>query len=164
MSADQGPPRGRGGRRVTLVLPEWLEAGFLGGFAVAIVFAARDVSIGQPFHTPSVLGTLLFDGLEAARRVHSAPGAAAAYNVVHFVFWIALALITAQLLRRAEDDRALWWLPMAALAVALVGLIGIDLLIGETALGAAHLWLGGVAGIAAMGGFLLWRHPGARPR
>jgi hypothetical protein len=49
------------------MLPEGLEAGLVGAFAVVAVYLMRDVATGEPLNTPSVLGTLLFEGLDAAR-------------------------------------------------------------------------------------------------
>lgn len=152
---------GRVGNRATLVLPEWLEAGLLGGLVVAAVFFARDSWLGEPIHTASVLGTLLLEGPAAARETTSAPAAAALYNAVHFALWIALGLLAAQTMRRAEDDASLRWLPIVLALLTLLALGGLDGLVRETRLTRTHLWFGGTAGLIAMGGFLWWRHPGA---
>jgi hypothetical protein len=143
------------------VLPEWIEAGLFGGFAVAVVFAVRDWWIGQPFHTPAVLGVLLFQGVAAARVTTSAPEFALAYHAIHFAVWIAVGLAGAHVMRSAEDDPKLWFLPPAALALALLFLAALDTWVRETGLTRPHLWLGGVAGLVVLGGFLFWRHPRA---
>jgi ABC-type Fe3+-siderophore transport system permease subunit len=152
---------GRDRLRSPLVLPEWIEAGLLGGGTVAAVFLFRDWLLGEPLHTPSVLGVLLFQGVEAARATTSASGAAVVYTAIHFGMWIAVGLAAAQVMRRAEDEPKLWWLPVASLALALLCLLALDVWVGETGLTRPYLWLGGVAGLAALGGFLCWRHPGA---
>jgi hypothetical protein len=128
---------------------------------VAVVFAVRDWLIGEPLHTPAVLGVLLFHGVEAARVTTSAPGLAFVYHVIHFSAWIAVGLVGAQVMRRAEDDPKLWFLPPASLALALLFLVALDTWVRETGLTRPHLWLGGVAGLVVLGGFLFWRHPGA---
>jgi hypothetical protein len=161
--SDQKHP-GRARPRSSLVLPEWVEAGLLGGFVVAAVFLVRDSLLGEPLHTPSVLGVLLFQGLEAARSTTSAPGAAAAYHAIHFSVWVVVGLVGAQVMRRAEDEPRLWWLPLASLALALFFLVALEGWVRETGLTRPRLWLGGLAGLAALGGFLLWRHPGALRR
>jgi hypothetical protein len=162
MSAQKHPGRERA--RSSLVLPEWIEAGLLGGLAVAAVFLVRDALLGEPLHTPSVLGVLLFQGVEAARATTSAPGAAVAYHAIHFSVWVLIGLVGAQVVRRAEDEPGLWWLPLASLAVAVLVLVGLEGWVRETGLTRPRLWLGGLAGLAALGGFLLWRHPGALRR
>ena len=163
MSGAPGPSRhpGRERLRPPLVLPEWIVAGLFGGLAVALVFAARDWWIGQPSHTSAVLGVLLFHGVEAARVTTSAPGFALVYHAIHFAVWIAVGLAGAQVMRSAEADARLWFLPLAALALALVFLAALDTWVRETGLTRPHLWLGGVAGLVVVGGFLFWRHPGA---
>jgi ABC-type Fe3+-siderophore transport system permease subunit len=154
---------GRERLRSPLILPEWLEAGLLGGFAVAAVFLVRDALLGEPLHTPSVLGVLLFQGLEAARATTSAPAAAVAYHAIHFSVWVVVGLVATRVMRRAEDEPGLWWLPLASLALALLFLVALDAWVRETGLTRPRLWLGGAAGLATLGGFLLWRHPGALP-
>lgn len=151
-----GPPP-----RPKLALPGGLEAGLIGGIVVVAVFLLRDSSLGEPLHTPSVLGTLMLDGLDAARRVRTAPGAAAAYNAVHFAAWVLLGFVGSYLMGRAARGEGSRVLPLVAVASALLGLLGLDLLIQETGLTRMHLWIGGLAGLFAMGEYLAWRHPGA---
>jgi len=146
--------------RAPLVLPEGIEAGLIGGLAVAGVFLARDAWIGDPMHTPSMLGALLVAGREAARTAAPAAGSAALYHAVHFFAWIALGFAASGLMSRAERTGARW-LPPLATVVAILPLAALDVWVQHAGTGRLHLWLGGLAGIAAMGAFLAWRHPGA---
>lgn len=148
-------------KRSTLVLPDWMEAGTLSAVVVAVVFFARDAFIGAPLHTPSVLGTLLLEGAEAARSTTGATGAAVLYNAVHFVLWIVFGLVATQAMRRAEADPKQRWLPIAVGIFALVSFFGLDAVVSQSALTRIHLWVGGTAGLATMAGFLSWRYPGA---
>lgn len=152
---------GRGGQRASLVLPEWVEAGLLGAFAVAIAYGVRDVAIGEPLHTASVLGVWLLDGAETAGRTVSAPGAAALYHGLHFALWMALGLAASRLIRRAEDGSGARWIPMACGAALLAAAFALDAVAPATPLARLHLGWGSAVGLAAMGGFLVWRHPGA---
>lgn len=147
--------------RSNLVLPEGLEVGLVGAFAVVSVYLMRDVGIGEPLNTPSVLGTLLFEGRDAAREVRSAPGAAAAYNALHFGVWIAFGFLLSSLMYLVE--RAPKWrlLPWSAAAGSLLVMLALDLWVGEANLARPHLWMGGVAGLVAMAAYLTWRHPAA---
>jgi hypothetical protein len=147
--------------RSQLVLPEGMEAGFAGALVVVGVFLVRDVSIGEPLHTPSVLGALLTGGLEAARDTRSDPGAAALYNAVHFFLWIALGFVGSFLMERAERDPRMRWLPYGAAGAAILAMLALDLVVRDTPLTRPHLWIGGISGLAAMGAYLLWRHPDA---
>jgi hypothetical protein len=144
--------------RSPLVLPEGVEAGLIGGLTVAAAFFVRDVWIGEPMHTPSVLGTLLVSGADAARAPFA--GAAALYHTVHFLAWVALGFAGSALMVHAERTRTRWLPPLAAL-LALVPLAVLDVFVRTAQLERLHLWLGGFAGILAMGAFLAWRHPGA---
>ena len=69
MSAPQSPFETDGRPvRSGLVLPESIETGLVAASVVVAALLIRDASIGEPLHTPSVLGSLLFQGVEAARR------------------------------------------------------------------------------------------------
>jgi hypothetical protein len=142
------------------VLPEGVEAGLVGGLAVALVFLARDAWLGSPLHTPSVLGALLFAGLDAAHEMRSDGGMAAAYNAVHFAAWVAFGFVGSWLLTRAEEEDR--WRPLAVgvLTGALLLALVVGGTVGATPLGRTHLWAGAAAGLLAMGVFLAWRHPG----
>jgi hypothetical protein len=152
---------GRDRLRSSLILPEWMEAGILGAATVGLAFLVRDVWIGEPLHTPSVLGILLVDGFEAARETTSAPGAAALYHCIHFAVWIVFGLAAAQTMRQAEDDAARRWMPVALVVASIAALLGMDAALAETPLTRLHLSWGGSLGLLAMGAFLFWRHPGA---
>ncbi len=146
--------------RAILVIPEWAWAGLLGGLASALVFLIRDLAVGQYLYTPSVLGTAWVEGLNAAREVEASSGIAVVYHVIHFVAWFVLAFIANWIVRRADEDESKRWMPWAAFALALAA-IGIgDRLLSTTLLGHTPIWVGGIAGLAACGGFLIWRHPG----
>jgi len=150
----------RGRLRSPLVLPEGVEAGLVGGLSVAAVFLVHDVWIGEPMHTPSMLGTLLIEGTGAARTQAPVEGAAALYHSFHFLAWTALGFAGSALMAYAERTRTRWLPPLAALS-ALVPLAVLDVFVRNAQLERMHLWSGGLVGILAMGAFLAWRHPGA---
>ena len=146
------------------VLPSGIQAGIVGGLAVAAVFLVRDVLAGAPMQTPSVLGTLLVSGPEAARMVVSAPGAAIAFNAIHFAVWIAAGSIGIALMRQVEESASNWYRPWVAAAVLALGCVVASLRASGAGLPQLHLWLGTLVGVAAMGWFLGWRHPRAMQR
>ena len=133
----------------------------LGAVTVCLVFLVRDVWIGEPLHTPSVMGMLLVEGFEAVRHTTSAPGAAALYNAIHFALWMLFGLAAARVMREAEDDAARRWMPVALGVASLGVLFGLEVVMPETPLTRLHLWWGVVPGLSTMGAFLIWRHPGA---
>jgi hypothetical protein len=144
-----------------LVLPEGLEAALIGGISVVLVYLARDLAAGHWLHTPSVLGTLLFYGPEAARTVVSEPGIAGVYNIVHFAVWTVAGFAGSALMRLVERRAELRWLPFIALAGMIAFFFVLDGEVRQTGLGRAHLWIGGLASGAAVSAYLVWRHPGA---
>lgn len=155
------PVETRHGRlRSPLALPEGLEAGLIGGLAVAAVFFVRDVWIGDPLHTPSVLGTLLVAGADAVRAQPPIAGAAALYHAFHFLAWVTLGFAGSALMAYAERTGTRWLPPLAAL-LAVVPLAVLDVYVRTAQLERMHLWLGGLVGLFAMGAFLAWRYPGA---
>jgi len=146
--------------RASLVLPEGIEAGLIGGLAVAAVILAHDAWLGDPMRTPALLGTLLVGGAEAARTAAPAAGSAALYHAVHFFAWVGLGFAASGVMRRAERTGARWLPPLAAL-LAMLPLAALDVWVARAGIDRLHLWLGGLAGIAAMGVYLAWRRPGA---
>ena len=146
------------------VLPSGIEAGLFGGFTVIAVFLISDMLGGEPLHTPSVLGILIVHGAEAARSLDSAPGAAAAYNFVHFAVWMLMGFVSIQLMHLVERSASNWYLPYVALAVYLLGCFALDVAVSHTGLARMHLWLGGLAGALAVAVFIGWRHPHAMTR
>ena len=99
-------------------------------------------------------------GAAAARAQAPVAGAAALYHAFHFLAWVALGFAGSALMAHAERTRTRWLPPLAAL-LALVPLAVLDVFVRNAQLERTHLWLGGLVGILAMGGFLAWRHPGA---
>lgn len=153
------PPRPRK-TESDLALPEGLEAGLVAGLVVIAVYLVRDVATGGWLHTPTVLGTLLLFGPEAAREAGSAPEIAAVYNVVHFAGWTALGFAGTAVARASERHA----LPPAAVlttvfCVFLLLTFGLDAWAHRAALPRTHLWLGSLAGGIALVAFLAWRHP-----
>jgi hypothetical protein len=146
------------------VLPSGIEAGLVGGLAVIVVFFVRELLAGAPMQTPEMLGTLMFDGPEAARAAVTASGAAAAYNAVHFALWVLTGALGSVLMRQVEAARRNWYRPCLGVAV-LILLSGLASMRAAAA-GLTMLWIlpGMLVGIAAMGAFLCWRYPLAARR
>lgn len=165
MSAPQSPFETDGRPvRSGLVLPESIETGLVAASVVVAALLIRDASIGEPLHTPSVLGSLLFQGVEAARRVHSDSGLAAAYNLVHYALWVIGGFAASRLMVAVAKGTAAWWLPGLALLLLILAYVGLDAVVVETALTLPRFWIGALAGAATLAAFLAWRHPDAIAR
>lgn len=146
------------------VLPTGIEAGIVGGLGVGAVILARDVLAGAPLETPSVLGLLLFQGPDSARGAVSAPGAAIAYNVVHFGLWVLAGSIATALMRQVDRSAANWYRPWVAAGLLFAGVLFASQRAAATGLPQLHLWLGTISGVGAMAVFLGWRYPTAMRR
>ncbi|MBW2287294.1 MAG: hypothetical protein JRG90_05660, partial [Deltaproteobacteria bacterium] len=105
------------------MLPSGIEAGLLAGAAVAVIFLARDLLAGAPMQTPSVLGTLMLQGPEAARTVTYAVGAAIAYNAIHFAVWVLAGTYGNLLMHQVEASASNWYRPWVAACLLTVGCV-----------------------------------------
>jgi hypothetical protein len=157
------PPRDA--RESDLALPEGVEAGLVGAFAVVAVYLLHDLTTSSWLYTPTVLGTLLYDGRDAAGMVvadptAAEPGVAAIYHVVHFVLWLAAGFTASALVGLAERRPALRFIPVLAFFTLIAFFFALDGEVYATGIGRLHLWAGGLAGAIAIAGYLVWRHPG----
>ena len=145
-------------------LGEGLLTGLLGGVVVAVWYLLVDLSKGQPFHTPNVLGQV-FVGRDTTPGYHVMPQAVAEYTVLHFVVFLLLGILLVWLTHLATRN------PSLRMGVWLGLVIGFCLVIG-------HLFMlysltdqrfpwwaalgGSVLGLGSMAWFLWRRHPGLR--
>ena len=157
------PPSAK--RESDLTLPEGLEAGLVGSLAVVAVYVVHDLTTQDWLYTPTVLGTLLISGPDAASMVAAdpsaaEPGVAALYNGIHFLLWIGAGFAASALVKLAERRPGLRFLPLLAFATLIGSFFALDALVDATGIGTLHLWAGGLAGALAVAAYLLWRHPG----
>jgi hypothetical protein len=77
-------------------------SGAIGGSMVALFFLVVDLLNGQPLFTPSLMGSVLFEGASAASVAEVRLDMVAWYSVVHFAAFGALGLGIALLVREVE--------------------------------------------------------------
>lgn len=147
--------------RTAVVLQDGVVAGLLGGLAVSALYLVLDALAGEPFRTPSVLVTLLFEGAAAARAVEPEITRAVAFNAVHFPAWLVAGTIAAWIVNAVEAHPVVWYLLFVAVAFSFGALLYLDGALGVPALGRLHLFGGAIVGSAAMCLYLWWQHPGA---
>jgi hypothetical protein len=152
-------------RESDLTLPEGLEAGLIGALAVVAVYLVHDLTTPDWLYTPTVLGTLLYSGPDAASMVAAdttaaEPGVAALYNGLHFALWIAAGFAASALAKLADRRPAMRVLLLVAFAAMIAFFFALDSEVDATGIGTLHLWAGGLAGALAISAYLLWRHPG----
>jgi hypothetical protein len=83
---------------------EGMIGGTLGAVAVAVWFLCIDVSMGQPFRTPALLGATVFEGLRDPAALHPTTHVILEYTVLHWMAFMAFGLIAAGLLAAADRD------------------------------------------------------------
>jgi hypothetical protein len=149
-------------RRIIL---EGFVAGLIGAVAVAVWFLVVDLLNGQPFFTPAMLGSAVFDGLRDPTLVQIEYRTVIMYTMLHVLAFLAVGGIAAALVAEAEEIPHMVWLLVVFFAVFEFGFyIVVATLL--TPLLQAMAWINVAIGnlIAALGmGFYLWRaHPQLR--
>ena len=144
---------------------EGLVTGLLGASVVAVWYFLVDSAAGQPFHTPNVLGKILFRGDLTPGVRHVVPGVVAGFTVVHLAFWAlvgsVLTLVTHSAVRNLALRMGVW----IGLVIVFCFTAGITYMLAVATGERLPLWsvLGGsFLGVAVMGWYLLRRHPGIR--
>lgn len=146
------------------LLTEGVVAGILGYLVVATFFAFLNIFMGRPvLHTAALLGGLL-TGVPVdpvAPAIETGP--VLAYNAVHLLAFVTVGLLAAALVFATERHNELWELFLLIfVAILMVSWITFAVLIGPVSPG-LPLWavlVANAASAAAMGAYLLYRHPG----
>ncbi len=97
------PTAGRSGPNTPAeFIQEALFAGLLGGSAVALFFLVVDVLDGQPYFTPSLIGSVLFQGAAAEDVTGVSLDAVASFSVLHVLAFTALGGAVSFLVHEVE--------------------------------------------------------------
>lgn len=80
---------------------EGVAAGLLGALTVAVLFLARDLLLGVPLLTPSVLGQVVLQGASVPVTDRALPGAVAGYTAVHIILFVIFGMLLAGAARTA---------------------------------------------------------------
>jgi hypothetical protein len=160
--AQSGAP---GARRTTASIAEdGILAGIIGAVVVAVWFLVLDFARGQPFLTPSLLGSVLFLGESVAEAGNLNFVMVFAYTGLHGLLFllagVAIAWMVAQFERNPQFGLVLLLLFLLFEAV----LFGFEVTIVPAlvgALGALSVGLANLLSAVAMFWFLLLRRPAA---
>lgn len=145
------------------VLTEGFITGIVGAGIVAAWFLLLDTIQHEPLYTPSLLGTVLFQGAEAADgHVAVNTGMVAAYTIVHHVAFIMVGIVASFLVSEMEHIPPLG-IALVFLFVFFETAFHIFLLaVGQPVLGEIAFWGVAMANLLAAGGmaaYLWYRHP-----
>jgi hypothetical protein len=142
-------------------------AGLIGALVVAVGFFILDVVRGQPFHTPSLLGSVLFLGAKVDEATAVSGIIVFAYTGVHLLLFLVAGVVLAWTIAQVETYPQFGLLLVLLLVLAEAITFGFEAAIVPRLVGALGAWavaLANVASAAAMIWFLLRRHPGAVER
>ena len=85
------------------ILTEGIVAGLIGAAVVAVWFLIFDAVSGQPFFTPSALGSALFLGVTDLDAVSIHMGAVVGYSAVHLGAFAVMGVVASAVLTQAEE-------------------------------------------------------------
>jgi len=141
---------------------EGLIAGLLGAAIVAAWYFVFDAAAGRPFHTPNALGKVFFRGEFGPGGREIVPGIVAGYTVLHLIMFalggIALTFLAHLATRNLGLRMGIWM----GLVVAFCLFSGLIFMLSTASGERIPLWSvvgGSLAAVAAMGWYLLRRHP-----
>lgn len=144
---------------------EGLLTGLMGAVLMAGWYFVADVASGRPFHTPNVLGKIIFRGDLAPGVRQVVPEVVAGYTAVHLVMFgvvgVLLVLLTHAAVRNLTLRMGLW----IGLVLAFCFLAGVTYALAVATGERLPLWSvmgGSVFAVAVMGWYLLRRHPRLR--
>lgn len=152
---------------VATVLTEGFITGIIGAGIVAAWFLLLDTIQHEALYTPSLLGTVLFQGPDAAREMLSdgveiVPGMVAAYTIVHHVAFILVGILASFMVTEIQRVPPLG-IALLFLFIFFETAFHIFMLaVGAPLLGGIAFWGVAVANLLAatgMAAYLWYRHP-----
>jgi hypothetical protein len=149
------------------VVREGVIAGIIGALIVAAWFMIADLVNGQPFHTPALLGAIIFNGLSQPGPVTASLALVLAYSALHFFAFIMFGIAASITMAASEYE------PLVALGVLVLFLwfelcfVGFVTLLDQRAVEEIGWWniIGGnVLALAAIITYYEVGHPRVVPR
>jgi hypothetical protein len=90
------------------VLREGIVAGLIGAAVVALWFFVFDLFRGRPFLTPTLLGSLVFQGVNTPIGMEARIGPIVGYTILHGLAFVAFGIVAAALMAVSEREPALF--------------------------------------------------------
>jgi len=91
----------------TGVVREGVVSGVIGGVIVAVWFLIYDIATGHPFHTPALLGAIVFNALQQPESVAVSTAVVLGYTVLHFFAFIMFGIASSILMVASEREPVL---------------------------------------------------------
>jgi hypothetical protein len=149
------------------VVEDGVLAGAVGAAVVAVWFLILDVARGQPFLTPSLLGSVLFLGASVEEAAELNVVMVFAYTGVHGLIFLAAGAVIAWIVGQFEQNPQFGLVLLLLFFLFQAVLFGLEVTIVPNlvgALGAVSVALANLFSAAAMFWFLLLRRPEALAR
>jgi hypothetical protein len=90
------------------VVREGIVAGLIGAAVVAVWFFVFDLLRGRPFITPTILGSMVFFGVQTPTGLEASAGPIIGYTVLHGLAFIAFGVVAATMMAMSEREPALF--------------------------------------------------------
>jgi hypothetical protein len=91
----------------TGVVREGTVSGIIGGAIVAVWFLVYDVASGHPFHTPALLGAIVFSALHRPESFAVTTALVLGYSALHFFAFIMFGIASSVLMVASEREPVL---------------------------------------------------------
>jgi len=149
-------------RNAGKILKEGMIGGLIAYFSVVVVFALLNAFHGHSiFYTTAAMGTFLFYGGAAGGPVTVSAGPVLAYNGVHMLGSILVAVVAAIPIYESELHRSFWyfalmiWIAATIYTITVLGVFGVE--IGRV-LDWTTVVIGTAVWIASMTAYFWWAH------
>ena len=149
------------------VVREGIVSGVIGAVIVAVWFLVYDILAGQAFHTPALLGSIIFNGMQQPDSVAVTTAIVLGYTALHFFAFIMFGVAASITMAASEHE------PLLALGVFMLFLwfelcfVGFVTFLDLSALQEIGWWniIGGnIVALAAIIGYFEHGHPLVVPR
>ncbi len=145
------------------VAREGVTAGLLGGVVVALWFMGYDLASGNSFHTPAILGAMVFQNASVTDGIKATLPLVLGYTILHFFAFVMFGVALAILLAASEREPFMALGAMLLLAVFEVFFVGFVSLIDQSALEVLGWWkivAGNILALIAMTTYFIRSHRG----
>jgi len=149
------------------VAREGIITGLIGAVIVAVWFLISDVIAGHPFHTPALLGAIIFNGMSQPSSFAVTTALVLGYTGLHFFAFIMFGIAASITMYASERE------PLLALGVVILFLwfelcfAGFLTFLDQAAVQQLGWWNiagGNIVALAAIIGWYEHRHPRVVPR
>ncbi len=145
------------------VAREGVTAGLVGAVVVALWFMGYDLASGNSFHTPAILGAMVFQNANVTEGIKATLPLVLGYSILHFFAFVMFGLALAILLAASEWEPFMALGVMLLLAVFEVFFVGFVSLVDQSALEVLGWWkivAGNILALIAMTTYFIRGHRG----